>query len=98
MKKLTGSQDLCLETVNTEKRTMKAKIIHKNCPNKKTNHLSTADRIDDWFLGRRKEPETHKNRYGEGVAAAISDSCDNQIVLKETRATEAYKYSIYINC
>src|SRR5437868_7328515 len=45
IEKLTGSQDLCLETVNTEKLTMKAKIIHKNCSNKKTNYLSIADQI-----------------------------------------------------
>src|SRR4051812_41276274 len=45
MEKLTLFHDSSLEIVNKEKLTMKAKIIHKNCPNKKTNHLSITDRI-----------------------------------------------------
>src|SRR6478672_10746154 len=44
MEKLTIFQDSCLETVNIEELTKKAKIIHKNCPNKMNNHLSITDR------------------------------------------------------
>jgi hypothetical protein len=58
IEKLTLFHDSSLEIVNKEKLTMKAKIIHKNCPNKKTNHLSITDRIDDWFFGSRRKEST----------------------------------------
>src|SRR4051794_10807754 len=45
MEKLTLFHDSYLEIVNKEKLTQKAKIIHKNCPNKMNNHLSITDRI-----------------------------------------------------
>src|SRR4051812_23366110 len=45
MEKLPLFHDSSLEIVNKEKLTKKAKIIHKNCPNKMNNHLSITDRI-----------------------------------------------------
>ena len=59
MEKLNIFQDSCLEIVNIEKLTKKAKIIHKKFWKKTNTHLSIVDsnRIDDWFFGfRRKEP------------------------------------------